>query len=200
MTAELATNAMTDEQTEAFRQSVRIRGRGPRAYIDIPPATLVVLYCDLHLSMQEIAVILGVGERAVRLRMIEHGTPIRTAKDAFAVSSTHGWYSAGRGPDSPYWKGGRKYNQGYVMVYRPDHADAAKYLGYVFEHRLVAEEMIGRPIADGEEVHHRNEVRDDNRPENLEVISKSDHMSHHARKRHAAGDPTFGFKKKGGQS
>ena len=39
----------------------------------------------------------------------------------------------------------------------------------MFEHILVAEEMLGRYLLEGETVHHRNGVCDDNRPENLEL-------------------------------
>ena len=37
------------------------------------------------------------------------------------------------------------------------------------EHFVVAEQMFGRPLAAAERVHHRNGIRHDNRPENLEL-------------------------------
>jgi hypothetical protein len=55
-----------------------------------------------------------------------------------------------------------------VIVRVPGHPRASKH-PYVFEHILVAEDMLGRYLVKGETVHHRNGVRDDNRPENLEL-------------------------------
>jgi ribosomal protein S27E len=67
------------------------------------------------------------------------------------------------------WKGGRtRHKPGYVMVRAPGHPRSGQG-NYVSEHILVAEELLGRFLTDGETVHHRNGVCDDNRPENLEL-------------------------------
>lgn len=60
---------------------------------------------------------------------------------------------------------------GYVLIRQPGHPRATRQ-GYVFEHIVVMEQLLGRFLVDGENVHHRNGVRDDNRPENLELWTR----------------------------
>ena len=70
------------------------------------------------------------------------------------------------------WRGGRTLHKaGYVMIRRPEHP-RARASAYVFEHILVMEAELGRFLVDGESVHHLNGVRDDNRPENLELWTR----------------------------
>ncbi len=44
--------------------------------------------------------------------------------------------------------------------------------GYVFEHVLIMEDVLGRHLVAGETVHHLNGLRDDNRPGNLELWTR----------------------------
>lgn len=76
------------------------------------------------------------------------------------------------------WQGGRvRDRHGYVLIYAPDHPNADG--NYVREHRLVMEQVLGRRLLRNEHVHHRNHRKDDNRPENLQLMTRGEHSRHH---------------------
>lgn len=95
------------------------------------------------------------------------GVPI-VNKSQYGLCLIH-WGEAARGR-----KPGRTINfQGYALLTgRYDHPNANK-RGQVLEHVAVMAGIIGRPLVKGENVHHINGVRDDNRPENLELWNTS---------------------------
>jgi len=88
-----------------------------------------------------------------------------------------------RGANNGSWKGGRMLDaSGYVLLKFPEHPDSNN-LGYVREHRLVMEQSIGRYLTKEEVVHHLNEIKDDNRIENLELMTRTQHIDHHHEER-----------------
>ena len=68
---------------------------------------------------------------------------------------------------------------GYNVIYMPEHHRSDN-TGCVYEHIVVAENKLGRSLNDGECVHHLNEIRNDNREENLIVFKTiNDHTAFH---------------------
>lgn len=64
---------------------------------------------------------------------------------------------------------------------------------WLYEHRLVMQRHLGRPLRSDEIVHHVNEDPHDNRIENLVVMTNSAHITHHGRSRLGAGRWTIAF-------
>lgn len=74
----------------------------------------------------------------------------------------------------------RQLKSGYVacaVVYQ----DGTR--GMVQQHVELAEQRLGRRLREDEVVHHKNEVKNDNRLDNLEVLTRADHARLHARRR-----------------
>lgn len=88
----------------------------------------------------------------------------------------------------------KKRADGYASVYTPNHPFASKD-GYVMEHILMMEEHIGRLIGRDEVVHHKNGVRDDNRIENLELMTFKEHAKYHLQERIRQGTQNYKTRK-----
>lgn len=165
------------------------------------------MYFVRGMSGKEIAKVIGCTPAAVCMRMKESGMKARKPHDypptekqiaawrengrrlstlpqTRAAMRRNGKANKGRRRTNCEFGGHeKKRNDGYICCYVPDHP-AATHDGYVMKHRLIMERKINRYLTEDEVVHHINHVRDDNRIENLQLMTKHDHMSLHMRERH----------------
>lgn len=121
--------------------------------------TLKELYVDKQLSMADIADELGCNKQTVKNWLDKHGIETRDA-------------SFRRNPGS---FGIYLNNWGHVHI---NHSYKGEQWS-VFAHRLLA--LVEHDIESlkGKEVHHKNGIPWDNRPENLEVVTKAEHSAKH---------------------
>ena len=115
------------------------------------------------------ALAVGCSVEGVRKYLLKHEIPytrVRGTRPGTDLGARH-----------PNWKGGRKKRGEYIVLLRKDHPQC-DYRGYVAEHRLVMEGMIGRFLLPGEVVHHKDGDKHNNAPENLQLFaSNAEHMS-----------------------
>lgn len=71
------------------------------------------------------------------------------------------------GEKSATWKGGHVSYQGYKIINQK------------YEHRSVMERKLGRKLASHEIVHHIDHDKTNNHPDNLEILTRSEHIGRH---------------------
>lgn len=177
--------------------------------VTLPDEELKKLYFDDGLRMKDIAERLGCSPATICYRFQKMGVSARKNYDYPTTQKQRSaWVEigkrskgrtisaeqkaklsekmSGRRKRTDYEFGGheKKRKDGYIRVYVPDHPNCTRD-GFVMKHILVVERSIGRYLTDGECVHHINHIRDDNRIENLRLMTISDHASMHMKERRA---------------
>ena len=123
--------------------------------------SLVIQWARQNVSQTEIARRIHTNRRYVRRLLLKEGIPLPKQ----LLDMRH----------NPNWRGGRQIDkQGYVLLKIPGHHLANGH-GYVREHRLVAEQKLGRRLTSDEVVHHLDDDPANNDPDNLRVYPTNGH-------------------------
>ena len=150
-------------------------------------------YLDEKKSLTDISKLCGLSISTVRKRIIDYNIPLRTRSEG--IRNARHKLGPNRGKTREfseewkenirkgrlrwsrrYAKGTRIGTNGYHVYTKGENVDR-------LVHVVIIEQLIKRPLRKDEVVHHRNGVKTDNRIENLEIMTRSEHSAYHARRR-----------------
>lgn len=85
------------------------------------------------------------------------------------------------GDKNPFWKNGIYRDiSGYIFIWissnDPFYSMHVQGKNYILEHRLIMAHYLNRCLEPWEIIHHKNGIKDDNRLENLELLSRKSHL------------------------
>ena len=143
-------------------------------------------HCALSKKLKKLGIRVPSREESVKMIWKHYTHPRLGKKGELCPVYGRKISAATREKMTPIWKkvgeSQRKYRKkhsgGYILVYVPEHPMADR-TGYVLEHRVVVESLLGRYLSSNEIVHHVNGDKSDNRIDNLEVVSRATHARIH---------------------
>jgi hypothetical protein len=141
-----------------------------------------VCYCGNEFNTYQSKIALGRGKYCSKPcsdnhHKGQHFSPRTELKKGIKLSESTKQKMRGRTPWN--YKGKTTNDQGYILRHAPKHPEADQH-GQIREHRLIVEKHIGRTLQKSEVVHHVNEVRNDNRIQNLMVFrTNTTHLRFH---------------------
>lgn len=119
-------------------------------------------------SIKQIRRDYGFGINTIKRWLRFHEIPLRDIHDDI-IRKQRGH----TGNKNPRWLGKRNLG-GYIYTYFPEHPHSNKQ-GYMAQHRIIAEQMLGRHLLDNEVVHHIDGDRANNGKSNLYPIDREGH-------------------------
>lgn len=112
------------------------------------------------------------GEEAVEARKLANWSACKSGDNNPMKGKT--------GDQHHSFKGRISDGKGYILIMKPDWFTGRKGSKHIFEHHAVYCQANGlTEVPEGMVIHHKNGIKTDNRPENLEMLSNSDHMTLH---------------------
>lgn len=138
-----------------------------------------ILYIKVHYPGERACDIgVAIGKSKIAVQKMAYRMGIHKDEEQFREIRS----KASSGKNSGNFKGyRRKTSKGYIALYIPDHPNASAN-GLVMEHRVVMEKHLGYILPKEFDVHHINGNKEDNRIENLAVMTHEAHTILHNRR------------------